>query len=405
MRILHCITGLTGDGAQRVLLRLTHLLRERSFESFVVNLGPRTPLVSEFEAAQVSVTSLGASPQMLHMPYVVTSMRRILKKIEPDVIQGWMYHANVISLIASSLTKGRTPVAWNIRRGMEDYRERSRSTRAVIRLSSVLSSYVDSIVYCSSVCRSQHEAYGYDSRRGHIVYNGFDREKFHMDEQSRHEARTLFSARTNEIVIGNVGRFDVAKGHRYLVEAFARLAARVRNVRLVCVGRGMDGTNMEIRDLIARAGIADRVALLGERESVERIFPGFDVYCSASINEGFPNVIAEAMACALPCVVTNVGGSAEVVGDSGVIVPSRSGEALAEGLYRYVRLSTVERRVVGERARERVIAQFSLQAMVERYAQLYRSLKGREDISTREGPLLSGSHYNPDLAVSSGNIH
>jgi glycosyltransferase involved in cell wall biosynthesis len=117
------------------------------------------------------------------------------------------------------------------------------------------------------------------------------------------------------------------------------------------------------------------VTLLGERDHVERIFPGFDMYCSSSIAEGFPNVVAEAMACALPCVVTDVGGSAEIVDQTGMVVAPRNSSALAKGLRRYVKLSPTERRLIGEKARARVRDVFSLESMVSNYARMYRSLR------------------------------
>ena len=376
MRVLHCITGLTGDGAQRMLFRLAAGLRQHAVSSVVVNLGPSSSLEADFEAAHVPVFSLGISPTPTDLPRAVLGLRRLICDVEPDVIQGWMYHANVIALVATIASKARAPLAWNVRRGMDDYRERSRSTRAVIRVSSALSRFADSIIYCSEICRSQHETFGYTRDRGHVLYNGFDTEKFTPSDRAREEARALFGAQADEVVIGNVGRFDVAKGHRYLLEAFAMVAARVRKVRLVCVGRGMDATNQEIVDMITRAGITGRVTLLGERNQVERVFPGFDIYCSSSINEGFPNVVAEAMSCALPCVVTDVGGSSEVVGERGLVVAPRDSHVLAEALGGYVRLTTTERRVVGERARGRVRESFSLESVVSRYARMYRVMSG-----------------------------
>ena len=130
MRILHCITGLTGDGAQRLLLRLTRGLRDYSVRSVVVNLGPATPLVAEFEAVKVPVLSLGMSPSVSDIPGAISSLRRVMRDLEPDIVQGWMYHANVMTFLAKTAGRFHFPLAWNIRRGMDDYRQRSRATRA-----------------------------------------------------------------------------------------------------------------------------------------------------------------------------------------------------------------------------------------------------------------------------------
>lgn len=376
MRVLHCIAGLTGDGAQRLLLRLARGLQGHAVQSVIVNLGQATPLVSDFEAVNVPVLSLGMSPAVRDVPGAVSHLRRTMYDLEPDIVQGWMYHANVMTFLAKAAGRFNLPVVWNIRRGLDDYRERSRSTRAVIRMGCILSRYVESIIYCSEKSRSQHETFGYAPSNGRVMHNGFDTARFAPSPHVRQEARALFGAQDDEVIIGNVGRYDIAKGHRHLLEAFALVAARIRKVRLVCVGRELNRDNPEIWNMITRAGIAERVALLGERDHVEQIFPGFDMYCSSSISEGFPNVIAEAMACALPCVVTDVGGTAEIVGQSGILVAPRSSDALAKGLEIYARLSSAERCAIGEKARARVCEAFSLESMVKNYAQMYRALSG-----------------------------
>jgi glycosyltransferase involved in cell wall biosynthesis len=397
MRVLHCIAGLTGDGAQRLLLRLTRGLQSHAVQSVIVNLGQATPLVSDFEAANVPVISLGMLPAVRDLPGAVAHLRRTIHDLEPDLVQGWMYHANVMALLARLAGRYNLPIVWNIRRGLDDYRERSLSTRAVIRMSSMFSRYVESIIYCSEKSRYQHETFGYAPSGGRVMHNGFDTEKFAPSPRARQEARALFGAQDDEVIIGNIGRYDIAKGHRHLLEAFALVAACIRKVRLVCVGRGMDPDNSDISNMITRAGIAERVTLLGERDRVERIYPGFDIYCSSSISEGFPNVIAEAMACALPCVVTDVGGTAEIVEQSAILAAPRNSGALAKGLDVYARLSSAERRAIGEKARARVCKAFSLEAMVTNYAQMYSALRGGFERASRSRSVT--------LSLGAGSSH
>lgn len=363
-----------------MLLRLVEAMSKQGFEAEVVNLGPTSALVEAFERVRVPVYSLNLSSSFFEMIRGARRLRRIIQRSSPDVLQGWMYHANALLLAAQILENRPRPIFWNIRRGMDDYRERGRITRLFTRVNALFSNCASQIIYCSSESRRQHEEYGFFKKRGVVIGNGFDVYRFHPREDARIEFRSQLGCAENDIVIGNVGRFDVAKGHTYLLKAVKRLLAEVPNIRLVCVGRGMDASNVEIMNMLDSDEIRSRVHLVGERSALERIYPAFDIFCSSSIGEGFPNALSEAMACGVPCVATDTGASRELVEGVGEVVKPRDTAEIVDGLRSMIRKTSEERRVLGVAGRERIASQFALTAVAERYAELYREFTAPQNI-------------------------
>ena len=210
-----------------------------------------------------------------------------------------------------------------------------------------------------------------------VIENGFETNRFVPSEDFRRRFRESLGIRDHELVIGNVGRFDVAKGHEYLMDAFRRLLVDVPQARLVCVGRGMDQSNQEILQRLVDPAERERVLLLGERTDVETIYPGFDIMCSSSISEGFPNALSEAMSCGVPSVATDTGASADLVSGVGELVPTRDASAIARALRVMALKSLPERKSIGNKARQRIEERFSLPAVVGRYAELYQHIGTR----------------------------
>ena len=228
------------------------------------------------------------------------------------------------------------------------------------------------IIYCSRDSRAQHEAMGFYPEHGCVLENGFDTARFSFSAEERAKTRAHLKLDVNEIVVGNVARFDVAKGHSDLLEAFAQAASKVKALKLVLIGRGIVQSNREITSLLERLGISHRVLLLGEQESLETIYPAFDIYCSSSLNEGFPNAISEAMACEIPCVVTDTGASKQLVQDIGIVVRRGRPLELSGAMVRFADMSRNERTALGQKLRERIVQKHSLDSAADCYSEMYR---------------------------------
>ena len=223
-----------------------------------------------------------------------------------------------------------------------------------------------------------HEALGYRPRRWALIPNGIDTEAFRPDPRARAETRAALGFGEGVFAIGLIARCDPMKDHATFIRAAARLAETRPEARFVLVGRGTDSRDGALERWIAEAGITDRTRRLSERTDIAKIIPGLDLMTlSSAFGEGFPNVLGEAMACGVPCVTTDVGDAARVVGDSGLVVRPRDPDALAAAWDEAAARDGATRAASGAAAREWIIAQYSLAGMVRRYEDLYSGLLSR----------------------------
>ena len=377
MRVVHCITGLTGDGAQRMLLRLAEQLQERGVENHVVSLSGPEPLADAFKARGIPVLALGLRHSLTDV-WALRHMCQFLDAMRPDLLQGWMYHANAVLAVARPFLSRQVPVVWNIRRGMDDYAERKFSTRMFIHANRLMSARSQKIIYCTQESREQHESCGFASRDGMVLGNGFNTDIFEPSEEKRKLVRERYGVSDGQILIGNIGRDDIAKGRQFLFEAFSKLVKQFPNARLLLVGRGMNESNRRLRRTLVERQIAAHVVLVGEYSPVSDLYPAMDVLCSSSVSEGFPNVIAEGMSSGVACVATDTGNSRDLLEGTGVVVPSRSGLELAKGLAQLCAETVELRRARGFQARAKIVAGHSLSRVTDTYVSLYEGLLSRD---------------------------
>lgn len=269
-------------------------------------------------------------------------------------------------------------LAWNIRQSVTDLRDEPRSIRRAIRLNAWLSRRPDVIVNNSARSAADHRALGFHPRREEIVPNGVDVAAIPHGREARRAARRLLGVDDDAVIVAAAGRSHPMKDHAGLVKAFGRLSERRTENLLVLAGRGLDESNEPLIAAIAAAGVAERVRLLGERLDLPKLLPAFDCFVSSSVRgEGFPNVIAEAMACGVPVVATDVGDTAEVVGDAGVIVPPGDSRALAAAIDATLGLDPDARRVRIDAARAHIAERFDIATVARRYEAIWRSIAVR----------------------------
>lgn len=372
-RILHCITGLTKDGAQRMLYRLVAAMDRDEFENRVVSLRPEEPFADEFRAAGIPVQCLGMRGS-LPSPAVLRALAASATGFKPHVIQGWMYHANLAALVARHFVPERPPVLWNIRTSIHDISRMKPLTRAIIKTSALLSGFPDRIIYCTGVSADQHEAAGYKVSKRIVLGNGFDTTRFAPSAERYASFRSEHGIPAAAPIVGIVGRYNPIKDHEGFVHVAGRVARSRPDIHFVMVGRGLERENATLAGIAKEYDISERLHLLGEKADVSGILPAFDVYASTSRSEGFPNVIAESLACGVPSVATDVGASAELVDSLGRVAAAGDYDGLAAGMLSLLDLPEAERRLLGERCRARIVSEYSLGSIVERYEGVYRGV-------------------------------
>lgn len=354
-----------------MLCKLLSSLPKDDFQNSVVSLTTEGELASSARSAGASVYSLGIQRKR-NVPAGAFKLRKIIKIVKPHVVQTWLYHSDLIGYIAGKLA-GAPAVAWNIRcSDMGDSYYRGKGG-ILVHLLAFLSSRPDAIVVNSRSGKEFHEGLGYRSKHWNVIPNGFDLEQFYPNTAARHRVRQQLGVPESTPLIGLVARFDPSKGHRTFIQAAAILAKTHPTCRFVLVGAGCEPGNFNLTSMIPDS-IRDRFFLIGYRRDVAALNCAFDVASCTSIFEAFPNVVGEAMACASPCVVTDVGDCREIVGDAGRVVPPNDAVAMAAAWKSLIDGGAGLRRILGEAGRRRVSERYALPVVTSQYAELYCDL-------------------------------
>jgi len=375
LKILHIITSLDQGGAEAVLCRLVAARKEgvaysvislkgEGFYGKVLEANGITPHYFQF-ARFFQLASF----------FEFIRLVRLISSLSPDVVQTWLYHADLIGGVAARLA-GCRRVVWGIRTADLSPALISRFTLVVAWFCARLSGVVPvAIATCSVEAARKHKAMGYRAAKFTVIPNGYDLTLYAPDKARGQQLRQEWGVAEGEILFGFVARWNPYKDHPNLVQALSLAAAAGAQVRCVLVGGGMSSDNLELTGLLARYNLNRTVILAGSRGDIVSVMNALDVHVLPSASEAFPNVVAEAMACGVPCIVTDVGDAALIVGDTGWVVPSKNPEQLAkaiEAAAAVVKLPEFALRQLA--ARKRIADNFSLEKMIDAYVHLWRSL-------------------------------
>jgi glycosyltransferase involved in cell wall biosynthesis len=405
IRVTHIIAGLAPDGAEKMLHRLIAGMDSTRFESEVISLTDLGPMARQIEACGVRARALGMKRGSAN-PFYLLRLAGWLRKSQPQVIQTWMYHADLVGGIAARLA-GLSSVVWNIRHSELHPETDKRSTlwtaRACARLSRRLPKR---IVCCSEASRKFHADMGYAPDRMQVIPNGFDLNRFQSDPRQRVQTREALGIPQSAPVIGLIARKHAVKDHRNFMQAAGLLHRELPEVHFVLCGEGITSQDPELTAWAESAGIQGVCHLLGQREDIPQILNALDVATSSSSGEAFPNAVAEAMSCGIPCVVTDVGDSRFIVGETGRVVPPRVPAALAEGWSQLLGAGPDVRRRLGLAARERVEQNFGMAALVKQYQDLYLQVAGEPAAkqNAETGTVAESQRQTPN-ALQRNSLH
>lgn len=363
-------TGLGTGGAEMMLCALIAASDPRRFRHSVISLTAGGKYVTQLRSLGVTVSSLDMTPGRPGITPLL-KLAHTLRRTRPDVIAGWMYHGNLAALLGKWLAYLRAPLIWNVRQSLDSLKNEKPGSAAVIRLCARLSRFPNTITYNSRTSARHHEITGYRKEKTVLIPNGFDLAKFVPAPEARNALRADLGLSPGTKLVGRFGRFAPMKDHANFIRAAAMISKASPETRFVMVGTGIDKKNAELTALISSLHLHAHMHLLGERQDLPQLTAALDVACSSSaFGEGCPNVVGEAMACAVPCAVTDVGDSAWLAGDCGRVVPPRDPAALAEAILDLLRMPETARHDLGAASRQHIAQNFSLDSVVDRFTQL-----------------------------------
>lgn len=373
LHVVHIISGLGQGGAETVLHRLV-TAPGQSARHTVVSMSGEGVFGPRLQEAGIRVVTLDMPPGRLTWAGL-RHLYRFLRSEQPDVVQTWMYHADLIGGIVARCA-GIRAVSWGIRNSGANLEKSSRLTNIIAWCCARVSGWVPAgIIACAQDAAARHEARGYRADRMQVIPNGYDLSRWVPQPGVRERLRSEWGLAAQVPVIGSVARWNPLKDHANLLEAFALCSASMPALRCVLVGHEMTAANGALMALIDRWKLRDRIILLGRRDDVPAIMTALDIHVLSSCAEGFPNVVAEAMATGVACVVTDVGDAARIVGDFGWVAPAQNAPLLAQAIQAAaceLGSADMEARLRG--GRERVERLYSLPAMVGAYERNWTEL-------------------------------
>jgi len=371
--VLHIITDLKYGGAEMMLLKLLSA-NDGKFQPIVVSLTGSNGLTSRFRELGITVHSLELNPSFPN-PIKLIKLVCLIRRVRPVVVQTWMYHADLLGGVTAKIA-GVKHVVWNIRNSGLAPKSTKLATKLTVHLCSLLSHVIPSIILTNSyVAASTHKAKGYKNEIFRVIPNGFDTTKFKADESARSSIRTELGLNCDSRLIGLIARFHRQKNHFVFLEAAAILNKQRDDQTFLLAGLGVNKDNVELINWINHFELRESVILLGVRDDISNIVASLDVCTlSSSYGEAFPNVIGEAMCCEVPVVTTDVGDSAYIVGDTGIVVQANNPEALAEAWCNLLSMTDDQRRAYGELGRQRVKDNFTIAVVSTMYEDLYTEL-------------------------------
>ena len=369
---IHIITSLDFGGAEMMLFRLLSFMDRKKFEPTVICLGRDGPVGEKIRSLNIPVIVLGINPDLPN-PLAWFKLLNIVRQIHPSLLQTWMYHSDLFGGLAGVLTK--VPVIWAIHNSTTDPMHLRKRTLLILRLCALLSHQVPiKIISCSEKARQIHVEVGYSSEKFIIIPNGFDLSDFKPNQEAAKSLRLQMGIDPATLVVGMVARYDPVKDHVNFIRAARIYHQTSPQTHFVLCGEGLTWENIPLCAVIDAAGLRSQFHLLGRRDDMPSVFSALTLHTLSSYSEAFPNVLGEAMACGVPCVATDVGDSSFLIGDTGIVVPPRDSQALADAWERLLLLSAEERFALGERARQRIQQLFSIVHIARRYEDLYEQI-------------------------------
>lgn len=360
--IVHVIASLNRGGAELNLLRLVRNSEDNHHT--VVNLTRNGSLVEEFRGAGADVIELGIG--RTGFLSAISKLRKIIKRKKPQVVQGWMYHSNLIAS-AAALLCGVRKIAWNLR-GIDIPQSPLSVTGAIVWLNAKASYFIpEAIVCCGEEVRNAHIKRGFCQKKLITIANGYEI----SNEGYARVYETRMKCMARPFVAGLVGRWDKLKGHGLFIESAKYIIAQNKDIKFLLVGRDINSKNDELRALIATAEEMENIELADETTNILEIYEKISVLCLPSKSEGFPNVVAEAMLCGVPCVVFDVGEAKHIVGNAGVVVGRRSPRSMADGILRLYSLEEEDWKHIQQEARKQIVENYNVDKTVEMYRRIY----------------------------------
>ncbi len=362
MKIVFLNRSLDRGGAERQLVALAKGLHDKGHTVKVMIFYSLGGFERELIDYGVSVIDLKKQSRWDIVPFVLRVLRT-LKHERPDVLHSYLTVSNIFAGLAK-ITGVVSRVVWGVRASDMDLNNYDWTARVTYKIECVMSKFADMVISNSHAGKKYAIKHGFPESKIEVVPNGIDTARFLCDQETRCRIRESFGIPDNKKVIGMVSRLDPMKGYEVFLHAAALLVEEYNDVVFAGVGHGAPEYEDYLKRLAADLGLEDKMMWLGADLDSAEIYCAYDIMTSASLyGEGFSNVVGEAMSCGVPCVVTDVGDSARIVDEFGIVVKPGGVQDL---LGAWVKCLNGREEYASGSLRKRIEEHYSVKTMVEK---------------------------------------
>ncbi len=366
-KILYIITGLNVGGAENMLYKLASSLDKNKYKISIICLINSGKMAKKLQALDVNVICMGIrfSPSAVIKWFKLIG---IIKKENPDIVQTWMYHADLLGGLAAYIA-GKKNIIWSIRQS--SFTLISNKTKFIAKLCALLSNKIPKkIVSNSYYAKATHVRFGYSRGKIKIIPNGFEI-TVNKNEKGREDFRKQLHIPMDTVLFGALGRHAPEKGYPWLLDCISKISTIQKNFCLLIVGKNVINCPV-LKEKIKKYNLQNRVYLLDEQENVAFFFSSIDCYISSSLSEGFSNALGEAMSFGLPCIVTRAGDSAHILNNNDFVVTPNDVNELSSSMSKMIDMTKNQRDEIGLKAKLRLSKKYELSKIVNQFDKLYQ---------------------------------
>lgn len=368
MKIIHVITGLGDGGAENTLYKICKF--DNLNKHIVISL--KSP-----DKYSILLRKNGIKVYHLKMNFLSIGkfiyLFKLLKFLEGDVIQTWLIHGDLIGGLAAKLA-GFDNIIWNVRYSNLDFNKKNFLNILLVKILSKLSFFIPkAVVVVSKSAKKNCEKISYDKKKLILISNGCDLLSFKPSIKQKFLFRKRYNLKNNIPILGNVARYTPMKDHLNLIKSLSLLKSKKYNFICVLVGSNINYKNKELLDQIKNLKLNRNVKLLGNSNNINQVMNGIDIYIQSSrYGEGYPNVVAEAMACQTPCIVTDIGDAAYIIGKTGWVVKPNDPVMLSKSIEKALLMKKKKDwKNLCSKTRNRIKKNFNLNKMINSYKRLW----------------------------------
>jgi len=360
MNILFLVPSLGCGGAERQLVILANELGRRGHMVTIATFYSEGPRGADVDPKRVNLVHLKKRSRTDALGFL-RRLVRLIRDRQPDILHGYLTAGNLAATAAAAFCPG-VRLFWGVRDSNIDLKSYDQLTKLTRTVAPFIARRAERVIVNSKAGLEYASQSGYPAERLVHVPNGIDTHAFHFDPDERAVLRFHWGYANHHVLIGLIGRIDPMKDHETFLRAAALVSQNVPSARFLCAGGGSPQLEQRLRDLARSLGLDNVLRWSPPLDCMRATYSSLDILCSASsFGEGFPNVIGEAMACETRCIATDVGDSAMILGETGVVVPPRDLDTLAAAL-----INECGRTGRSLAARERILQHFSVSQLADR---------------------------------------